>query len=55
LGVIRKNKVSLLKGSTNLAQFKPFIRAENEKVIVLLPTRMLWDKGIKDLLLQLNY
>jgi glycosyltransferase involved in cell wall biosynthesis len=50
LGVIsKKNKVSFTKGvGTDLAQFKPFTRAENEKVIVLLPTRMLWDKGIKE-------
>lgn len=50
LGVVsKKNKVSFTKGvGTDLAQFKPFIRAENEKVIVLLPTRMLWDKGIKE-------
>lgn len=50
LGVVsKKNKISFTKGvGTDLEQFKPVVREENEKLIILLPTRMLWDKGVKE-------
>lgn len=44
-----KNKISFTKGvGTNLEKFIPIEREENEKLIVLLPARMLWDKGVKE-------
>jgi glycosyltransferase involved in cell wall biosynthesis len=50
LGVVsKKNKISFTKGvGTDLELFKPVFRQDNEKLIVLLPTRMLWDKGVKE-------
>lgn len=62
LGIVsKKNKISFTKGvGTDLEQFKPIVREDNEKVIVLLPSRMLWDKGVKEFvevaqLLKQNY
>lgn len=53
LGIVsKKNKVYFTKGvGANLDQYKPVDRNENEKIIILLPTRMLWDKGVKEFLL----
>lgn len=50
LGVVsKKNSISFTKGvGINLEQFRPILRKENEKLIVLLPTRMLWDKGVRE-------
>jgi glycosyltransferase involved in cell wall biosynthesis len=50
LGIISpNNKVFFTKGvGADLDVFKPIMRNENEKIIILLPTRMLWDKGVKE-------
>jgi len=44
------NKIVYIKGSgVNLEIFKPNETQKNNKVYILLPTRMLWDKGVKEL------
>ncbi|NIJ44322.1 glycosyltransferase involved in cell wall biosynthesis [Wenyingzhuangia heitensis] len=50
IGIIKKhNRVTIIKGiGVNLEEFKPLKNTELEKVIILLPTRMLWDKGVKE-------
>lgn len=51
LGVINKyNKVNFIKGSgVNLDLFKYTPPVKKEKLQILLPTRMLWDKGVSEL------
>ncbi|WP_366184840.1 glycosyltransferase family 4 protein [Flavobacterium ovatum] len=50
LGIVSdKNKVFFTKGvGADLESFKPVESVENEKLVILLPTRMLWDKGVKE-------
>lgn len=50
LGIISEsNKIHFIKGSgVNLKEFKQASFPFSEKIIVLLPTRMLWDKGVKE-------
>ncbi|MFT4849068.1 MAG: glycosyltransferase involved in cell wall biosynthesis [Sediminicola sp.] len=51
LGVIHKsNKINFIKGSgADLAIFKQMPFPEGDRVKILLPTRMLWDKGVAEL------
>lgn len=45
----KKNKVQVIKGvGVNLEKFKPQKQGLKTKVRVLLATRMLWDKGVKE-------
>ncbi|WPR71637.1 glycosyltransferase family 4 protein [Flavobacterium sp. NG2] len=50
LGVISsKNKISFTKGiGADLEKFKPQEIVNKDKLVVVLPTRMLWDKGIRE-------
>jgi len=50
LGIInRKNKTHVIQGvGVNLQKYVYQADSKNEKVMVLLPTRMLWDKGVKE-------
>ncbi|ANW94978.1 hypothetical protein AXE80_01130 [Wenyingzhuangia fucanilytica] len=44
-----KNTVKVIKGiGVDLNKFKPIETPAIEKIKVLLPTRMLWDKGVKE-------
>lgn len=46
----QNNNIVFIKGSgVNLEVFKPYEALKHNKVNILLPTRMLWDKGIKEL------
>ncbi|GAA4802481.1 glycosyltransferase family 4 protein [Litoribaculum gwangyangense] len=51
LGVINKNnKINFIKGSgVNLDLFRYTPPVKKEKLQILLPTRMLWDKGVAEL------
>ncbi len=50
LGIInRENKTHVIQGvGVNLQKYAYQDVVKNEKVVVLLPTRMLWDKGVKE-------
>ena len=44
-----QNKVNVIKGiGVNLNKFRPTEQPLSDKVRILLPTRMLWDKGVKE-------
>lgn len=44
-----KNKVQVIKGvGVNLQKYTYKDEVKKEKVVILLPTRMLWDKGVKE-------
>jgi glycosyltransferase involved in cell wall biosynthesis len=57
----QNNNIVFIKGSgVNLEIFQPFEAPKHNKVNILFPTRMLWDKGVKELreasqLLRSNY
>ena len=45
-----KNKLFWIKGSgINLSTFQQFNFPNFDKIVILFPTRMLWDKGVKEL------
>ena len=50
LGIINlKNKTQVIQGvGVNLQKYAYQDEVKNEKVVILLPTRMLWDKGVKE-------
>ncbi len=47
LGILKPEQLYMIKGSgVNLAKFPYIKEPETEKIRVLLPARMLWDKGV---------
>lgn len=46
----RRNSINLIKGSgVDLSKFSQFPLPNNDKIQILLPCRMLWDKGVREL------
>ena len=45
-----KNRLFWIKGSgINLSTFQQFNFPNFDRIVILFPTRMLWDKGVKEL------
>lgn len=46
-GLLRSDHSVLIKGSgVSLTEFKPLAEPESSRIVVLLPARLLWDKGV---------
>ena len=47
--ISKKNKIEIIKGvGVDLKKYQNLDLVKNDKVVLMLPTRMLWDKGVKE-------